>query len=100
MRLDFNETNILLQALSDMEKQYGTVITIPNLLDTLNLLLQNTDSKYIFICDSVKSLIRKTEGLSEESLRRILADKTEDKIIATARYALPVLFVSGKESIK
>ena len=90
MRLDFNETNILLQALSEMDKSQ-TAVTVPGLLDCLNSLLINTDTSYIFICESVKSLIKKLEAVSEEGLVRIVRDKDQNRIIATTCYTLPTV---------
>lgn len=90
MRLDFNETNILLQALSEMDKSKMTV-SVPGLLDYLNSLLINTDTGYVFICESVRSLTKKLETLSKEGMERILRDKDQNKIIATTCYTLPTV---------
>ena len=91
MRLDFNETNILLQALSELSKVSKATITVARLLEYLDFILSNTDKSYIFICESVKSLTKKLEGLSDESLQRILEDKSKNKIIATTCYTLPTV---------
>ena len=90
MRLDFNETNILLQALSEMDKLKMTV-SVPGLLDYLNSLLINTDTGYVFICEAVRSLTKKLETLSKEGMERILRDKDQNKIIATTCYTLPTV---------
>ena len=90
MRLDFNETNILLQALSEMDKSKMTV-SVPGLLDYLNSLLINTDTGYVFICEAVRSLTKKLETLSDEGMERILRDKDQNKIIATTCYTLPTV---------
>lgn len=91
MRLDFNETNILLQALSELGRVSQAPITVARLLEFLDFLLLNTDTGYIFIRESVKSLSKKLEGLSDEGVRRILADKSQNKIIATTCYTLPLV---------
>ena len=90
MRLDFNETNILLQALSELSRVSQAPITVARLLEFLDFLLTNTDTGYIFICESVKSLTKKLEGISDDSIQRILADKSQNKIIATTCYTLPI----------
>lgn len=91
MRLDFNETNILLQAISELGKVSQARITVARLLEFLDFLLINTDTGYIFICESVRSLTKKLEGLSDEGVQRILADKSQNKIIATTCYTLPTI---------
>ena len=91
MRLDFNETNILLQAVSELGKVSQAPITVARLLEFLDFLLINTDTGYIFICESVRTLGRKLEGLSDEGIQQILADKSQNKIIATTCYTLPTI---------
>ena len=91
MRLDFNETNVLLQALSELGRVSQAPITVARLLEFLDFLLTNTNTGYIFICESIKSLKKKLEGLSDESIQQILADKSQNKIIATTCYTLPMV---------
>ncbi len=91
MRLDFNETNILLQSLTELEKLSQAPITVGRLVEFLDFLLINTDTGYVFVCESVKSLIKKLEGLSDESIQQVLADKNRHKIIATTCYTLPMV---------
>lgn len=91
MRLDFNETNILLQALSELGRVSQAPVTVARLLEFLDFLLTNTDTGYVFICDSVRSLTKKLEGLSDESIGQILEDKSRNKIIATTCYTLPLV---------
>ena len=91
MRLDFNESNILLQALGELGKVSQAPITVARLLEFLDFLLTNTDTGYIFICESIRSLMKKLEGLSDEGIEQILADKSQNKIITTTCYTLPTV---------
>ena len=91
MRLDFNETNILVQAISDLDKQKNSVITKDSLLDFLSVLHDNTSENYSFIRQSIKTLISKLENLSDKNIRQIQNDKRNNKIIASTCYVLPQL---------
>lgn len=89
MRLDFNETNILVQAMSDLEKQPGSPVSKDALLNFLYTLHGNTNEAYPFIRNSIKSLILKIESVSDKDIEKIRDDKNNNRIIATTCYTLP-----------
>ncbi len=90
MKLDFNETNILVQTVNDLVK-YKKTVNKRSLIESLCELSQNTDKNYTFIHQSITSLISKVEKVSEKSVDVIHKDVVNDNIIAMACYALPQL---------
>lgn len=88
MRLDFNESNILLQTIEDLEK-YKKPVNKSTLIGFLQELMHNTDKKCFLVCQSIATLCVKLESLSDESISRVHADAKNNKIVATARYILP-----------
>lgn len=89
MRLDFNETNILVQTLAEMEKSPKTPMTKTKIIETLYALGVHTDKKYTILKVTVKSLIEKIEKLSDDDVLQILADNRNNNIIASVCYELP-----------
>lgn len=89
MRLDFNETNILVQALNDLEKINKKDIDKMELITLLYTLYQCTDNRYKILRTSIKTLISKIESLSDAAIKHIQEDKKNNRIIATVTYKLP-----------
>lgn len=88
MRLDFNETNILIHAINDMEK-YKKPIKKSTLIGFLHELDENTDKNYGFLKNSIRLLISKIEHLSDENILQIFSDIKNNKMVATLCYSLP-----------
>ncbi len=88
MRLDFNETNILIQAVEDL-KSHDKPVNKSNLVALIYELLQNTDKSYVFVRQATKSLAVKIEQLSENNIEKIFLDVRNNSIVATAGYVLP-----------
>lgn len=88
MKLDFNETNILINAINDMEK-YKKPINKTTVIGFLHELAENTSQSYSFLQKSIKLLISKIETLSDESIKQIYSDIKSNKMIATLCYSLP-----------
>lgn len=88
MKLDFNETTILIQSIDDLEARKRKV-TKETLVNLFYELAQNTNKKYNFIRQSIKSLAVKIELLSEKDIERIYVDAKNKNIVATAGYNLP-----------
>ena len=89
MRLDFNETNILVQVLTVLEKNPKVIINKIKLSETLYALFAHTDKKYAILRMSIKSLMAKLEKLSDDDILRILEDSKNEKIINSVCYELP-----------
>ena len=89
MRLDFNETNILVQTIAELEKSSKTTITKMKIIETLYALGVHTDKKHVILKVSIKSLISKLERLSDDEIICLLADHKNNKIIASVCYELP-----------
>lgn len=90
MRLDFNEANILIRTIEDLEK-YKKPVTRKSVIDSLNELGSNTDKNLAFIRQSISSLSTKLERLSDKSISKIQSDAHNKNISATACYTLPDL---------
>ena len=90
MRLDFNEANILIQTIEDLEK-YKKPVNKNTIIGFLNELARTTESKHVFIIQSIKSLSFKIERLSDKSITQLQADVKNNKVVATARYVVPNL---------
>lgn len=78
MKFDFNETNLLKQ---NLFSQYDTK---PILIHRLTNLAETTND--VVLKNSVASLIKKLESLSEKQIKQLYKDKNEKKLIATANY--------------
>lgn len=89
MRLDFNETNILIQVLAKLGKSHKVVINKAKLNETLYALFIYTDKNYGIIRMSIKSLMEKLEKLSDDDILRILEDSKNNNIISSVCYELP-----------
>lgn len=89
MRLDFNETNILVQTIAELEKSSKITINKVKLIETLCALGIHTDKKNIVLKVSIKSLVSKLEKLSDDDINRIMADNKNNNIIASVCYELP-----------
>lgn len=89
MRLDFNESNILVQALAELERNSKVVINKTKLIEELYALGLHTDKKYVFLRVSIKSLINKIESLSDDDIKQILIDNKNNVIVASVCYELP-----------
>ena len=88
MKLDFNETNILVQTLASLE-QDKMALGKSELIRLLCVLYDNTSDERRFVRGSIKSLLSKIENLSDENIKKIQDDKAQGKIIATTCYRLP-----------
>ena len=89
MKLDFNESNILVQALADLERNPKVPITKVKLIEELYALGINTDKKLSFLRVSVRSLIKKIENLSDSDIQQIVIDNKNNVIVASVCYELP-----------
>ncbi len=89
MKLDFNETNILVQAIGELGKSVKVPISKMKLIETLYALGVHTDKKYSILRVSVKSLIAKIEKLSDDDVNQIITDYKDNNIIASVCYHLP-----------
>ena len=89
MRLDFNETNILVTTLDELNKTSKGVVKKNHLEEALYARGLYTDRKFTVLRMSVKSLIKKVEELSEEDVAKIVADSKDKKIAASVCYQLP-----------
>lgn len=88
MRLNFNETNVLIQSINDLVK-YNKPVNKSSLINMLDELSQNTDTNHLFLHQSIKTLISKIEMLSDDIVNKIYEDVQNDRIIATACYQMP-----------
>lgn len=88
MRLDFNETQILIHAIYDFQ-QFRRPINKASLVAFLNEMLQTTDKQSYVIIQAIRSLASKLEVLSEKSIDQICDDAKNNRIISTARYVVP-----------
>ena len=89
MKLDFNETNILVQVLGELERNPKATINKMALISNLYLLRQNTDERYKSLRSSISSLALKIENLSERDINKVREDKENNLINATICYSLP-----------
>lgn len=89
MRLDFNETNILATALTELGRNPKNAITKAKLIELLYAIGVHTDKKYDTLRKAVKSLIAKIEKISDNDVAQILADNQNKKIISSVCYQLP-----------
>ena len=81
MKFDFNETNLLRQNLfSPHDSKTILIHRLTNLTTTTNDLI---------LKDSLFSLIKKLESLSELQIKQLYDDKINKKLIATANYDYP-----------
>ena len=90
MRLDFNETNILIYTIADLE-QFKKPVNKNTLVAFLHEMLETTYKKRFLVLKSIRSLSAKLETLSDKSIDKIVADVHNNKVVATARYVLPRL---------
>lgn len=90
MKLDFNETNILIQVVDDFEK-HNKPISKGAIVSFLYHLMEHTDKKYVYVRSSIKSLATKIEKLSENSIAQLQSDVKNNCVVATACYTLPNL---------
>lgn len=90
MKLNFNETNILIQVIDDFEK-HNKPVSKGTIVSFLYQLMENTDKKYIYVRSSIKSLATKVEMLSENSVTQLQSDVKNNCVVATACYVLPNL---------
>ena len=88
MKLDFNETNILIHVINDLEK-YKKPINKSSIVSFLHELKQNTAEEHIFIRKSTTLLASKIDALSEKNISQIYSDIKSNKIVATLCYSLP-----------
>lgn len=88
MKLDFNETNILIHAINDMEK-YKKPINKTNIIGFLHELARNTNPNYTLLHKAVNLLVAKLEPLSDENILQIYSDIKSNKMVATLCYSLP-----------
>lgn len=89
MKLDFNETNILVQVLAWVEKNPKVNVNKTKIIEALYALHVHTDKRYIFLRLSIKSLIAKIERLSDDDIVHILDDNKNSKIVASVCYEIP-----------
>lgn len=78
MRFDFNEANILKQNLFSAKDDKHV------LLHRLNSIYENTED--LLLKKSVRGLIKKIEGLSDDDVKRILYDIIKQRFIVTSNY--------------
>lgn len=89
MKLDFNESNILVEALSDLERNPKVPITKVKLIEELYALGIHTDKNRSFLRVSVRSLIKKIENLSDSDIQQMVIDNKNNAIVASVCYQLP-----------
>lgn len=89
MKLDFNETNILVRTIKELEENSKAPITKMKIIEMLYTLFSRTDKKYTILKVSVKSLKTKIDKLSDDDINQILADSKNNNIAASVCYHLP-----------
>ena len=89
MTFDFNETNILVQAINELEKNPKAVINQAKLCELLYALGVHTEKRHTILRVAIKSLITKVEKLTDEDINRIRMDNKNEKIISSVCYELP-----------
>ena len=88
MRFDFNEINILMQNLRDVNQKKGSF------LETLRALYDNTDDA--LLKDSVLSLIKKVSSLSQQELSGLCSSILQKRVVATMNDPFSANFTRSK----